>query len=378
MESTLQTAIDLYEYSRNHFWNGKSLIGPDPGVRWNRVLWRFLKSMLPFVNWNDDRYMLQCQGYWIRNNWTLFHLTGEARFRETAILASGEILKQQHVDGYWTYALPGWKGRIATVEGDYAALGLLATYRETGDPAMLDGAVRWYRFLITHTGFEEYRGTRCIRYFAGHGRDLVPNNATLTLEFFGELAGAAGDPAFLEHADGMIRFLELAQLDSGELPYSFDVPWAKGRTHFMCYQYNAFQFLDLASFYQTYPDATLKNILHRSIGFLRTGLHPDGHCRYACGKDYPEVTYYTAVLAAAFLKSSEIGLRELREESEAAYRRLLQRRRKSGNYVYSTRNYGWLRDTRAYPRYLSMILKHWVMRIESEKKKPEAEKCASP
>ena len=369
MPIKLEDAIKLYGYTTEEHWNGKALMGPDPGVRWNRVLWRFLKSMFSFVNWDDDRYMLQCQGYWIRNNWSLFRLTQENRFRTNAVNASDQILKQQQDEGYWEYPLPGWKGRIATVEGDYAALGLLATYRETKDSRLLESVLKWYQFLIEKTGFETYEDGKCIRYFAGRGRDMVPNNATLTLEFFGELVELTGDKSFLEHADGMIRFLEIAQLESGELPYAFDVPWATGVTHFMCYQYNAFQFIDLAAFYLVYPDQTLRNILDKLIRYLETGTHKDGHCKYACGKNYPEVTYYTAVLGAAFLKATEIGLGDYINQSDAAYRRVLSRRRSNQNYIYSTRNYLLLSDTRSYPRYLSMILRHFLMKIEFDCKK---------
>lgn len=366
MQPTLKTALDLYDYTYRHHWNGAALVGPDPGVRWNRVLWRFVKSMFPFVGWKDDRYMLQCQGYWIRNNWTLYRLTGDQKFKDTAIAATKQILNQQQPEGFWVYPLPGWKGRIATVEGDYAALGLLASFRETRDPALLNGALKWYNYLIQKTGFESYEGTECIHYFAGQGRDMVPNNATLTLEFFGELTEAAQDKRFLQHADEMVAFLKLAQLDSGELPYSFDVPWAPGKTHFMCYQYNAFQFLDLAAFYTTHPSETLRAIISKLIGYLATGLHPDGHCRYACGKDYPEVTYYTAVLAAAFVKATETGLGNFKQEYESAFSRVLKRHRRNGNYVYSTRNYAVFRDSRSYPRYLSMILRHVLMYVDHE------------
>ncbi len=366
MQPTFQTALDLYDYTYGHHWNGTALVGPDPGVRWNRVLWRFVKSMFTFIRWNDDRYMLQCQGYWIRNNWTLYRLTGDQKYKDTAISATQQVLKQQQNEGFWIYPLPGWKGRIATVEGDYAALGLLATFRETRDESFLNGARKWYDYLIRETGFEVYEETKCIHYFAGKGRDMVPNNATLTLEFFGELFEAAPDKRFLEHADAMVAFLKLAQLDSGELPYSFDVPWAIGQTHFMCYQYNAFQFLDLVAFYSISPSETLRAILSKLIRYLKTGLHPDGHCRYACGKDYPEVSYYTAVLAAAFLKATEMRLGDYQKEYESAYSRILKRRQKYGNYIYSTKNYGLLRDGRSYPRYLSMILRHILMYVDHE------------
>ena len=44
----------------------------------------------------------------------------------------------------------------------------------------------------------------------------------------------------------MLDFLANSQLPTGELPYIVDGPYEKGRIHYLCYQYNAFQFLKLA------------------------------------------------------------------------------------------------------------------------------------
>lgn len=359
------SALRLYTYIHDHHWNGSAVVGPDPGVRWDRVLFRFVKSVLSFIPWKDDRYMLQCQGYWIRDNWLLFDLTSEEQFKDTAIRATETVLSQQHPDGYWSYALPGWRRRIATVEGDYAALGLLASYPRTKDERYLAGALKWKNFLNSEIGYSDYQGSECIHYFAGGGGALVPNNATLTLELLGELYHATGDTSHLEHCQEMTGFLKQVQLESGELPYSVGVESGFGRTHFMCYQYNAFQLLDLIHYYQTTEDNGILDVMKRMAYYLSTGIHRDGHAYYACTKKTPEVIYYSAALGAALLESQRIGLGGYGALSNRAYERVMRFQKQNGGFPYSFRNYGILKDTRSYPRYLSMILFHLLLRADN-------------
>ncbi|NQT25579.1 hypothetical protein HQ585_09510 [candidate division KSB1 bacterium] len=360
----LDTTLKLYDFTYNNHWNGSALMGPDPGVRWDRVLFRFIKSMLPFVNWKDDRYMLQCQGYWIRNNWILFDLLKDEKYKEIALKTTETILSQQQAEGYWSYALPGWQARVATVEGDYAALGLLASYKWSKDDKYLSAALKWYDFLNTKIGYGDYQGTQCIHYFAGEGGALVPNNATLTLELFGELFEVTRDDKYLEHCSKMVNFLKMVQLESGELPYSIGVDGGSGRTHFMCYQYNAFQLIDLLHYYQATSDENILDVVKKLAMYISTGIHADGHAHYACFKPYPEVVYYTAALGAALLKASQLDVGNYHSFSEKAYKRVMCYRRSDGGFPYSFYNYGFLRDTRSYPRYLSMILRHLLMYIE--------------
>lgn len=365
MSFYLQAAEQLAAITIERHWTGRALIGPDPGVRFNSRIWRFFKSYLRVVPWKDDRYFLQCQGYWIRNMWSLFRLTKNERYRDIALAATQTVLSQQKPAGYWEYPLPEWRGRIATVDGDYAALGLLATYQETGDEALLGGAVCWYRYLIDEIGFQEYRGTRCINYFAHLHNDMVPNNATLTLELLGELFHATRDKAYLTHCGDMVRFLKIAQLETGELPYAFDWPGARGRTHFLCYQYNCFQFIDLAAYWEFTRDPDILEVMKPLIRYIQTGVAEDGHARYNCFKPYPEVTYYTAVIAAALLRARQLGLVRTDDLEDRAYQRALARQDSDGGFIYSDRNYGILHDKRSYPRYLAMILRHLLMKAET-------------
>ncbi|MBN1895390.1 hypothetical protein JW906_12895 [bacterium] len=361
MNRFMESALRLYDHILKCHWNGRALLGPDPGVRFQVRIWRFAKSYLRFLPWKDDRYYMQCQGYWIRNNWTLHRMTGDKRYREVALQATLSILKAQKPEGYWEYPPPSWTNRIATVEGCYAALGLLASHHE--DRRYWDAAIGWYRFLIDRIGFQELDGVKAVHYFYKRGKSMVPNNTTLVLEFLGELYAAEGNREFLRHVPELIGFLKMAQLESGEFPYAYDSPYEKGKIHFLCYQYNAFQFLDLFSYWQSTKDQAILPLLKKSAEYLATGIEPDsGRGKYNCSKTFPEVTYYTAVLAAALHEASLAGFGDFTGLSEKAYARVLRRQMKNGNFVYSSRNYGVLSDHRSYPRYLNMILRHLLIR----------------
>ncbi len=367
MNELSEAAYKLYNHLKSNHWNGEALIGPDPGLRFNIRIWRFVKSYLRFFPWQDNKYFLQCQGYWIWDNWKLYQFDTDEDFRRIAIAASDTILRNQRGDGYWEYPLREWRGLIATVDSNYAALGLLETFRNTEDQRYLDGALKWYEFLITSGGFQKYRDSLAVRYFAGRNGRLVPNNVTLTLQLFAEIYNFTSDDKYLRNCDEMIKFLEYSQKESGEFPYAFATPEIDGRDHFLCFQYNCFQFLDLARFWEIIKDDRVQKILNRLIGFIRRGQHEDGHAWYDCFKSYPEVTYYTAVLGAALLKAKTIGLGDFTKQQEKAYKRVLERQFADGGFIHSSRNYGVLSDKRSYPRYLSMILKHLLMRIENGK-----------
>src|SRR2546425_641203 len=109
-------AISLHRYMIARHWTGRALIGPDPGIRFNYRIGRFIKSYLRQVRWRDDYYYLQGQGYWTLSNWHLFDLLGEETYRDIAVRCSASVLAAQRPDGAWNYPNPEWKGRVATVE----------------------------------------------------------------------------------------------------------------------------------------------------------------------------------------------------------------------------------------------------------------------
>ncbi len=136
-------------------WNEKAIVGPDPGIRFNARIGRFVKSYLSFFPWSDQLVYMQAQGYWILANWLMADLTGNEQCRDLARSCSEHVLAMQRPKGYWEYPNPEWKGRIATVEGSFAALGLLEGYARLQHEPFLAGVKRWYQYLMDGIGFRK-------------------------------------------------------------------------------------------------------------------------------------------------------------------------------------------------------------------------------
>jgi hypothetical protein len=209
-------------------------------------------------------------------------------------------------------------------------------------------------------GFATYKDSIAPNFFDRPGI-MVPNAATLLLWFLAELRNTTDKGPYMQHADKIIRFLNYAQMPNGELQYHFQT-----RPHFMCYQYNSFEFLDMAHYYQITGDQRVRPILRRLASYLATGVSEHGSCRYDCFKVFPEVHYWTAALAAALCKAHALELGDYQAVSERAFRYLLSCQRADGGFAFSRRNYGWLRDTRSYPRCQAMILHQLVYRAQTE------------
>jgi hypothetical protein len=200
MSKFLQGALKLHNFLYQQFWDGEKLLGPDCGVRFNRILWRFGKSYLDFVPWNDNYCYLQAQGYWVLCNWQLYTITGENQYADLAIQCANGILKDQSPEGYWVYPHPGWKGRIGTVEGVFAALGMLATYERTGKTDLLIGIQKWHDYLIRNTGFQKTDAGLAINYFDPctgflwpYGRDNGRQQLYPVLPGFDRVSGFGSD-----------------------------------------------------------------------------------------------------------------------------------------------------------------------------------------
>src|SRR5579872_4721090 len=230
--------------AKRHYAQGL-LSGPDAGVRFNLRLWRFAKSALDFISWNDDYVFMQSQGYWILANWMLHESTGDASYRAIAVESAEAALRLQQPRGYWLYPLPERRHLIATVEGNWAAAGLLSTYAREPRAEFLAAAIRWYDYLVGTIGFQPHQSGKAINYF-DQPRGKIPNNSVEAVWLFHRLWKATGDARYLEHVGAMLDFLVASQLPSGELPYIVEGPYEKGREHYLCFQYNAFQFLKLA------------------------------------------------------------------------------------------------------------------------------------
>jgi hypothetical protein len=341
---------------RRHYDRGL-LRGPDAGLRFNLRAWRFLKSALDFLPWGDDYVFMQTQGYWILANWMLHEATGERRYRGLALESTEATLELQQLEGFWVYPLPERRHLIATVEGDWGAMGLLASYARQPREAFLAGAIRWYESLVRRIGFQEHTRGKAINYF-DRPRGKVPNNSVEAAWLFVRLWKATDEERFLEHVDPLLDFVAAVQFPSGELPYVVESPYERGREHYLCFQYNAFQFLKLAWAAKLKPGTAADSTLPALARFLAQGITSTGASAADCSHPKLEVDYYTAVLAAALFEAARLNLVPSPELSHRCYARTLERQRPNGSSIYSTGDYGFLRDHRSYPRAQAMTLFH--------------------
>jgi hypothetical protein len=351
---------NLHHHIHKTHWNGKSIEGPDSGVRWNFKIGRFMKSYLDFLPWKDGYVFFQAQGYWILANWLLANLFGKEDFEKLALNCSQYVTDQQTPEGFWRYPpLPSREGKIATVEGNIAAIALLHSYRQTKLESFLSAAKNWHWFLTHKIGYKEKNGVVAVQYWSDSSSSMVPNNTTLTLWTLAELADVTKDEQYLMPCEKLIAFLRRVQLESGELPYFVDFSLGGGRSHFLCFQYNAFEFIDLYHYYRLTEDQNVRPLMLKLAEFLSEAVSKSGAARYDCFHNTPEVPYYTAAVAAALHKASVLGLGDFHAASERAYARVLSHQKTDGGIrFFSRRNFGFLTDRRSYPRNLSMILYH--------------------
>jgi len=357
----------LHGYLLDNHWNGRAIVGPDSGVRVEFRIGRFVKSYLDFLAWPDRYAFMQAQGYWILGNWLMADLLGDERCRDLALNCSDFVIAAQRSEGYWEYPpVPSRKGKIATVEGHFAALGLLESYRRMAQEPFLTCARKWHRFLLEDIGFQERDGVLAVNYWANASAGMVPNNTTLTLRTLAQFADVTNDDHYLAPCEAMVAFLRSVQLASGELPYMADTATAAGRSHFLCFQYNAFEFLDLADYYLITADEAIHPVLERLALFLSHGIAGSGAARHDCRRARPEVPYYTAAMAAALNQAAALGLGDFRPLADRAYRWVLAQQLTDGGMAFFSRgNYGLLTDRRSYPRHLAMILYHLLLALWS-------------
>jgi len=349
MDSKLFCSINsLYNYIFRNFWTGNSIVGPDPGLYFQARFFRFLKSYLPSLTWSDCYYFLQAQGYWIRVNWDLFD----------------EVINNQRSDGSWEYPLKEWKKYVSTVEGTWASLGLLETFKHTQEQLYLDHALKWHNFLVNKTGFQSYKDSLVINYF-DIPKHQVPNNTTLALWFFTELYGLTEDQKFLEFNDKMIRFLQLCQNEEGEIRYSVK------NEHYLCYHYNAFEFLDLYNYYRLISDERIRAILEKLAKFIAKGVTETGSIKYDCFQTFPEITFYSAVVGAALTRASLLSFKGYEKYAERAYNFVFKNQMPDGSFIHSRYSmpyvrkpnpYGFLTDKTRYPRPLLYSLQHLLIK----------------
>ncbi|MHB0858707.1 MAG: hypothetical protein ACYC5M_14215 [Anaerolineae bacterium] len=366
LEALLTAATKLHAYLIREHWIGQSLEGPDVGIRFNARFGRFIKSYLPWVPWKDDLYYLQAQGYWIMDNWLLADITGDEHYVDIALACSEGVLQAQRPAGYWDYPNPEWRGRVATVEGCFGALGLLETFGCTRQEAFLAGALKWYHYMLEQVGFQRDGSGWAVNYFSNVPGSRVPNNTTLALWTLARLHQVTDNDAYLESCGPMVNWLNAVQMDTGELPYAVASNSGPCRPHFLCYQYNAFEFMDLARYAHITEDEAIRPVLSRLAPYLARGILPGGAAAYDCAHNKPEVAYYGAALAAALSQATLMGLGDYRDLSDRAFLRVLTQQRSDGGQAFHSQgSYGILADRRSYPRYLAMILHHLLLEVQT-------------
>ncbi|MGH9398033.1 MAG: hypothetical protein ACRD18_14435 [Terriglobia bacterium] len=359
-QQLLISARRLQSYLEHRHLSQGLLHGPDPGVRLNLRAWRFLKSASDFLPWHDDYVFTQTQGYWALSNWMLHDATGDEHYRMNALQCAEATLQMETSQGTWKYPLPERKHLIATLESMMGACTLLSAHAREARPEFLDGAVRASDFITDHIGFQIHDGAEAINYF-DRPRGKVPNNSVIAVWFFLHMQKATGDRRFLAHVPSLVRFVESVQLPTGEIPYIVEGPNEKARPHYLCFQYNAFQFLYMAWAERLAPGTWNRSTLANLARFIRGGVQASGACANDCGEvgvGGPEVDYYTAALGAALYEAWRRGLWPDNEPSQRCYTRLLARQKPEGGFAFSTGDYWILNDNLSYPRQQAMTLFH--------------------
>jgi hypothetical protein len=364
-----EAAVRAHRYLAEHHSRGGAIVGPDCGIRFNYRVGRFVKGYVAGRSWADDYAYIQAQGYWILGNWRLHSLTGDPAYRDLAIACSRYVVAAQRADGAWEYPNPEWKGRVATTEGSWGSLGLLESYARTRDEPFLASALRWYAFLVDRIGFEEGDGVIAVRYFADRRGALVPNNTPFLLRLLAQLAAVTGDRSYLDRAGGLVRFVGRAQRDDGELPYTVrGLAGGPDTAHFQCFQYNAFQCLDLIAYHALSGDPEVVPVVRRLADFLVRGVAADGHVRYDCTSTGREIVYHAAVVSAALRAARRLGAIDYEEAARRAAGYVLGLQRPDGSFPFSRREHRVLADRRAYPRNIAMMIHHLLQGGQAEAK----------
>ena len=371
-------ALGIHRYIQANFLDDGAVIGPDPGVRFNYRIWRFLKSYTQWFPWNDGLYYLQCQGYWVTANWLLSESIDD-QFAKLALQATDQIVRRQRADGAWDYPNPEWKGRVATVEGIWACLALLASYRRSGREEYLQRTLNWHQFFTTQIGYQTYQGMTAVNYFNARPSNPVPNNSALALRYLADLADATAEATYRENCAPMVDFLLKVQGPSGEFPYIVDEPRMR---HFQCFQYHAFFYLDVLNYYLLSGDRQVVEMLRGVLRFLKAGIDPQGFGYYQCHQKHRTVNYHTAAIAAALSAADQVHvtadeLSEYRAIADRAFKYLATRQSSDGSLPHSRGDYRVLCDNRKYPRYLAMMLLHLLMGHQHEGVADNADQVAA-
>lgn len=357
--------LRLHRYLSREYGASGALVGPDPGVRFNYRLWRFLKSATRWYPWRDERCFMQTQGYWVLANWRMA-AAGHPTAASLATACCEQIMAAQRADGAWVFPDPEWRDRVTTVEGLWASFALMETYQQTGESRWLEPVLVWDRFFKEQIGFQSYRTGLAVNYFAGRVDSLVPNNSFSAIRYLARLDHVMGREENRETIDRLFCFLQLTQQSSGEFPYELNNPRMQ---HFQCFQYHGFLLLDMLDYFAVTEDERALPIMQGLARFLVTGVTASGDVLYQCGVTHRHVNYHAAVTMAAlqqfWLRCPAACDNALAEQIQSVVprieRQLEGRQRADGSLPHSRGDYQVLSDQRSYPRYLAMMLLHFLL-----------------
>ncbi len=238
-------------------------------------------------------------------------------------------------------------------------MAILETFHRTQYEEFLDGAQSWFAYLRENTPILEVDGTLAVNYFVGKLSARVTNKCVTLLRFLVELRRVCGTQEYVELEAGLMAFVDSVQMKSGELPYAVhQTSDLETRPHFQCYQYNAFEYLNLVRYHELTGEARSRRIAERIAEFLPQGLDRDGSAFFDCSHGPRRVVYHGVAVATALSVSAARGREPHADLARTSMEWALGRQRSDGAFTYLLRDSGFLADRRCYPRNHSMILMH--------------------
>ena len=369
MVDYLDAAVRLHRHMVEQHWDGEVLTGPDPGIRFNARIGRFVKGYLSVLPWKDDLTYIQAQGYWIISNGTpRRHHWLRRSTRELAEATSEE--RDGAPDRRRLLGLSEPRVGRADRHGRRLFRGPwpgLDTFERTEDPKFLEAALAWESYLRSAVGYrrQDRPDMLAVNYFA-HVNDHVggvPNNSTLVLWLLARLYEVTGAESYMDQAAPLVKWLQSTQLESGELPYFVGNAREDRPAPFPLSAVQRVRVHGLGPLSAHYRrsdgsphDAASRRVPQRWHDVIRLRT-----LRLRHGLDRSHLLHGRARRKHS-AKPTALGFGDYSALTEAGYRRVLETQRADGSFrFYSKGNYRVAQDRRSYPRYLAMILNHLIL-----------------
>ena len=216
--------------------------------------------------------------------------TGEARYRDLALESTAATLRLQHARGIWVLSASRAQHLIATVEGDWGAIGLLASYAREPRQEYLAGALRWYDYLVNRIGFQDAPPGKAINYFhRPRGKDAEQLGGG-GVAFSAACGRRQGRSDFSSTCRAMLEFIAATQLPSGELPYIVAGQYESGREPLSLFSVQCFSVLEAGVGRGAASSRRQGAILARARKFLAKGVTPSGASAADCSSERPKWT----------------------------------------------------------------------------------------